>query len=115
MELVEKKVLSKINYKKALIFIVTRKLRDKSYKGKIKKFTGYANVALLKVEDLQNLYVDFKITNGEAALIAIQNDEMKILAQENIETHLTLPFKKGHVRLRLIGEQTDLNFLIKKV
>ncbi|BCR35771.1 hypothetical protein [Mariniplasma anaerobium] len=115
MDFQEKKVLSKINYKKALVFMVTRKLRDKSYKGKIKKFTGFANVALLKVEDLQNLYIDFKITNGQAALIAIQKDEMKILAQENLEKHITLPFKKGFVRLRLIGEQTDLNFLIKKV
>jgi hypothetical protein len=95
--------------------MITRKFRDKSYKGKIRKFTGYANVALLKVEDSQNLYIDFKITSGEAALIAIQKDEMKILTQDNIDQHITLPFKKGYIRLRLIGDSTDLNFLIKKV
>jgi hypothetical protein len=111
----DQKVLSKINYKKALVFIVTRKLRDKSYKGKIRKFSGYANIALLKVEDLQNLYVDFKITNGKAALIAIQNGIMRPIADQNIESYITLPFKKGYVRLRLVGEQTDLTFSIKKI
>jgi hypothetical protein len=115
MDLEDKRVLSKINYKKALVFIVTRKIRDKSYKGRIKKFTGYANIAKLKVDDLQNLYIDFKITNGNATLIAIQNDEIKVLANENIEKHITLPFKKGFIRLRLIAEHSDLNFLIKKV
>lgn len=115
MDFEDKKVFSKVNYKKAFIFMVTRKFRDKSYKGRIKKFTGYANIALLKVEDFQNLYIDFQITNGKAALVAIQKDEMKILTQENMDTHVTLPFKKGLIRLRLIGEQADLSFSIKKV
>jgi hypothetical protein len=115
MDFKDEKVLSKVNYKKALVFMVTRKFRDKSYKGRIKKFTGFANVALIKVEDMQNLYINFNVTSGNAALIAIQKNEMKVLAQENMDAYLTLPFKKGFVRLRLIGEQTDLNFVIKKV
>lgn len=115
MDLSSQKVMSKINYKKALVFIVTRKLREKSYKGRIKKFSGYANIARLKIDDLQNLYIDFKVLEGSAALIAIQKDEMKILTREDMQTYMTLPFKKGYIRLRLIGDHTDLNFTIKKV
>lgn len=115
MDLDHKKVLSKINYKKALIFIVTRKLRDKSYKGRIKKFTGYANIARIKVEDLQNLYIDFNIIKGKAALLAIQNDVIQPITEQNMDSYITLPFKKGYIRLRLVGEQTDLTFVIKKI
>lgn len=115
MDLSSKKVMSKINYKKALVFIVTRKLREKSYKGRIKKFSGYANIARLKIEEMQNLYIEFNILEGHATLIAIQKDEMKILTDVNMQGHLTLPFKKGYTRLRLIGEHADLKFIIKKV
>ncbi len=115
MDLTSQKVKSKINYKKALVFIVTRKLRDKSYKGRIKKFTGYANIGRFKINEMQNLHINFEILEGQAALVAIQNDDIKIITQENFNSYVTLPFKKGYMRLRLIGDQAHVQFLIKKI
>ncbi len=114
MDLIDKKIISRINYKKALVFIVTHQFKDKSYHGKIKKFSGYQTFAWIKVADFQNLYIKAQITEGQAAVIAIQKKEMLIITKDDTEKHVTLPFKKGYIRLRLAGNQANLNFIIKK-
>lgn len=115
MDLSHPKVISRINSKKALVFVVYRKLKEKKIIGKIKKFTGYQNVGMMRVDDLQNLSIKFDVTEGQSALVAIQKKQLKILAESQSECHMTLPFSKGWVRLRLIGDHASLNFEIKKI
>lgn len=114
MDLSNPKVMSKLNTKKALMFVVHRKLKEKKIIGKIKKFTGYQNIGMMKINDLQNLYIKIEVHHGQVALVAIQKKQLKILAENQIDSHVTLPFSKGWVRLRLIGDHTSLNFEIKK-
>jgi hypothetical protein len=114
MDLSNPKVMSKLNTKKALMFVVHRKLKEKKIFGKIKKFTGYQNIGMIKINDLQNLHIKIEVYDGRVALVAIQKKQLKILAENQIDSHVTLPFSKGWVRLRLIGDHTSLNFEIKK-
>ncbi|MFA6889689.1 MAG: hypothetical protein WCQ80_01550 [Bacilli bacterium] len=115
MDLTDQKVMSKINYKRALVFIVTRSLKNYTYKGKIIGFHGYRNFASFTVEEAQKLYVKLDITKGEAAIVAIQKKQMIVITQGNIDGNVVLPFKKGRIRLRLIGEHSDLTFIIKRL
>lgn len=115
MDLSHPKVMSKINSKKALLFIVHRKLKDKKITGKVKKFTGFQNIGLMKVDDLQNISIKLEIHEGQAALVAIQKKQLKILAENQVDCHETLPFSKGWIRLRLIGDHATLNFEVKKI
>lgn len=115
MDLTHKKVLSKLNYKKALVFIVSRNLKTKHIKGKTKKFSGYQTIGHIKVDDFQNLYVNFQLEEGSAVLIAIHKKDIQLIAQNHMNGHITLPFSKGLVRLRLIGEQATVNFEITKL
>lgn len=115
MDLTHPKVLSKINFKKALVFVVHRSLKNKEISAKIKKFTGYQNIGLIKVNDLQNLKIMLEITEGKAVLIAIRKKQLKILADNNTNGYVTLPFSKGWARLRLIGDHASLNLKITKV
>lgn len=114
MNLNHPKVLSKINTKKALMFVIYRKLIDKKIIGKIKKFTGYQNIGMIKIENLQNLHIKLEVHEGQFVLVAIQKRQLKILAENQMDSPVTLPFSKGWARLRLIGDHTSLNFEIKK-
>jgi hypothetical protein len=114
MDLSYPNVMSRINRKKALVFIVQRKLKEKKIIGRVKKFTGYQNIGMIRVNDLQNLYVKLDIHEGQAALVAIQKKQLKILAENQVDCHVTLPFSKGWARLRIIGDHASLTFEIKK-
>lgn len=115
MDLSHPKVMSRINQKKALMFIVHRKIKEKSIFGRIKKFTGYQNLGMIRIDDLQNMSVKLDIHEGKAALVAIQKKQLKILAENQTACHITLPFSKGWVRLRIIGDHASLTFEIKKI
>lgn len=114
MDLSHPKVLSKLNTKKALMFVVHRRLKEKKIIGKIKKFTGYQNIGMIKINDLQNLHIKLEVKEGQVALVAIQKKQLKILAENQVDCHITLPFSKGWARLRLIGDHASLDFEIKK-
>jgi hypothetical protein len=115
MDLSHPNVMSRMNRKKALVFIVKRKLKEKKMLGRVKKFTGYQNLGMIRVIDLQNLNVKLDIHEGQAALVAIQKKQLKILAENQTDCHITLPFSKGWARLRIIGDHASLNFEIKKI
>lgn len=115
MDLAHPNVMSRVNQKKALVFVIHKKLKEKKILGRIKKFTGYQNLGMIRVDDLQNLNVKLDIHEGQAALVAIQKKQLKILAENQVDCHITLPFSKGWARLRIIGEHTSLNFEIKKI
>ena len=83
--------------------------------GRVKKFTGYQNLGMIRVIDLQNLNVKLDIHEGQAALVAIQKKQLKILAENQTDSHITLPFSKGWARLRIIGDHASLTFEIKKI
>jgi L-ribulose-5-phosphate 3-epimerase UlaE len=115
MDLTDKRVMSKINQKKALVFIITRKLKEKKLKGRIKKFSGYQTIGLFKISDLQNFHINLDIKEGQACLVAIQKKDMKVITEKSVDCHTTLPFTKGYVRFRLIGKQASLNLEITKI
>jgi hypothetical protein len=115
MDLSHPNVMSRMNRKKALVFIVKRKLKEKKMLGRVKKFTGYQNLGMIRVIDLQNLNVKLDIHEGQAALVAIQKKQLKILAENQTDSHITLPFSKGWARLRIIGDHASLTFEIKKI
>jgi hypothetical protein len=115
MDLSHPNVMSRMNRKKALVFIVKRKLKEKKMLGRVKKFTGYQNLGMIRVNDLQNLNVKLDIHEGQAALVVIQKKQLKILAENQTDCHITLPFSKGWARLRIIGDHASLTFEIKKI
>ena len=115
MDLSHPNVMSRINRKKALVFFVRRKLKEKKMLGRVKKFTGYQNLGMIRVNDLQNLNVKLDIHEGQAALVAIRKKQLKILAENQTDCHITLPFSKGWARLRIIGDHASLTFEIKKI
>lgn len=115
MDLADKKVMSKINYKKALLFDIKKSYKENNIKGEVEKFTGYQNIGFFKISDLQKFNLSIEIQEGQACLIAIQRKDMKVITEKSMNGHIHLPFTKGYTRFRLIGIQTSLKFEITKL
>ena len=108
------KMLSKLNRKKALVFIVTRKLKLQLIKGRVKSFTGYQTIGLIKSEKDQKLMINLEINHGQAVLVAIYKKDIFEISNINMSAQIQLPFDKGFTKLRLYGEQASLSFEITK-
>lgn len=114
MEINEKKTLSKINNKKALVFFVRKKLFKPTYIGKTSKFTGYQTFHLVKTNGYESFELDMKIHEGQATLVLVQKDKYYILGENDCQINLNLDLEPGWFRLRLIGQQAKLNFTLSR-
>ncbi|MFO7969102.1 MAG: hypothetical protein ACQERX_04580 [Bacillota bacterium] len=110
-----KKAKSMLNYKKALVFIVRKKLSKKTYHGKIRSFSGYQNLFFFKAKAKEKIDLEFTVKKGYACLVLIQKDMFFIVTEESCDKKVTLPVKKGWARLRLIGDKTSVDFVIKRL
>ena len=109
------KAKSIINYKRALVFIVRKKFKTKTYQGKIKRFSGYQNLFFFKAKGKDKIDLDFIVDKGYACLTVIQKKTMHIITEESCNKQIVLPIKKGWARFRLIGDKTNVNFLITRL
>lgn len=109
-----KKATSKLNRKKALIFLVRKKIFRPVFKGTIKSFTGYQTFALLKSTGYESFEINMQISKGEAALILVQKEKMTLLSKDSGLIHTKFEVEPGWVILRIIGKQTDCKFTLHR-
>ncbi len=115
--IVTKKIKSIVDRKRAKIFLVKYKYKDKIIKGRIYGFTGYATLMMLRVKENQKVKIDFRVIEGECALAYTQKKEVHILSkdQKDFQEDVTLNVKKGFMRFRIVGEAASVELEIELV
>jgi hypothetical protein len=113
LDLESKKARSIVDRKRAKIFIVKYKRKEKVILVRINSFTGYANLMLLKVNEHQKVDVNYRVLKGECALAYTQKKQIHVIAQENFDDQVELDVQKGFVRFRVIGKAASVNIEIK--
>ena len=112
----EKRIIGKLNYSKALVFLTSYSYKTKTLCCKTKKFTGVKTVLLLKCSEYQEFKLNFKILNGKAKIVAVNKHKRIItLAEEDFNDVFKTDFQKGFYRIRLIGENADVQFELQKI
>ena len=112
----ESKIVSRVNYKKALVLTAFYSYKTKTLTGNAKSFTGIKTMLLLKCNNNQKFYLNFNVNSGKAKLVAINKQkQITLLAENNFLGQINTKFIKGFYRIRLVGENCDVNFNLKKI
>jgi hypothetical protein len=114
MEINKDLALKKLNIKKALVFVVRKKLFRAIYTGKTNRFTGYSTFHLVRTKGYESFEVDMTTIQGEAAIILVQEDQYYILGENNCKRNTNLDLKPGWFRLRLVGEHAKIRFKLTR-
>lgn len=112
IDITSQKAVGKTNYKKAWMFIVRKKRKSPTYYGKVRAFTGYQNLATLKVDGPETIKIDLDVKKGDLYLAIIQDKTLQILAHGSIKETKTIQLKAGWARLRFIGQKASANFQV---
>lgn len=113
IDITSQKAVGKTNYKKAWMFIVRKKRNSPTYYGKVRTFTGYQNLATLKVDGPETIKIDLDVKKGDLYLAIIQDKTLQILAHGSIKETKTIQLKAGWARLRFIGQKASANFQVE--
>jgi hypothetical protein len=113
LDLESKKARSSVDRKRAKIFVVKYKRKEKVIFGQINNFTGYANLMLMRVKDNQEVKVNYRVLEGECALVYVQKKQIHVIAQEDFANQVTLNVDKGFMRFRVIGKNASVHLEIE--
>lgn len=102
----QQKIIGILNYKKALVFLVTRE--NKGIKCRTRRFTGISTITQFKGEAGARYQMDLVTSCGQATVVAVQNGEYVVLAEDHFQGEIELNLSLGATRLRLIGKQADV-------
>ena len=108
----EKKLVSILNRKSALVFYARSK--DKTLYCKTKKFTGVRTICRINCEENQKFYINFKTSNGKGKILLIKDKKIYQLVENDFEGNFSTDLKPGKYRLRLVGNNVDLKIELKK-
>lgn len=107
----EKKLISLINRKRALLFIL--KIKNKVLKCITKKYTGVKTIGRAKFEKEKVLHIELNVSSGKAKVILIKNKKIKTIAENNFIGDVKI--ENGKYRLRIVGENSNLNLKINLI
>jgi len=108
----EKKLVSIVNKKMAMVFVV--KYKDNALSCDTRSFSGVRTIGKWSCEVSQMIYIDLQVTQGRAKLILVKDKKVFPLVEGNYEGELKLDLEQGKYRLRMVGEETDAKLIIKK-
>lgn len=112
MKILDKHLVSKVNRKKALMFIVRRNAKTKSIHLKAQKFSGVKTVVKYNAKTSTTFSYDMKVASGEAKLIVVDNNkQVTTIIKGNGQGSYTL--QSGVYRLRLVGTSASVDAEIK--
>ncbi|QWB96165.1 hypothetical protein KHQ89_01595 [Mycoplasmatota bacterium] len=115
LDLKSKKAGSMVDRKRAKIFIVKYKRKEKVILGQINDFTGYANLMMIRVEENQMVDVKYRVLEGSCALGYTQKKQFHVITEEDCEKQIKLDAHKGFIRFRVIGEKASVHLEIKMI
>jgi hypothetical protein len=112
MNIISEKAKSKVNHKKALIFIARKKWFKPIYIGKTKSFTGYQTIGSFYALGKESFDIQFSINKGSCALIIVQDQRYHIISDQTTKKTYSINLDPGRARLRIIGEKADVQYTI---
>jgi len=95
MNINSEKAKSKVNHKKALIFIARKKWFKPIYIGKTKSFTGYQTIASFYALGKENFDIQFSVKKGSCTLIVVQDQVYSIMADQTSNKNFSIQLEPG--------------------
>jgi hypothetical protein len=114
MNINSEKAKSKLNHKKALMFIARKKWFKPIYIGKTKSFTGYQTIASFYALGKESFDVQLSIKKGTCTLIVVQDQTYHVIADQTTNKNFSIQLEPGRARLRIVGEKADVHFQITR-
>jgi len=114
IDIIKNKAISKLNNKKALVFIARKKWFKPIYVGKTKSFTGYQTIASFQSLEKEMFVIDMDIYKGSCALIIVQNNSYQMILNTTSMITKSFILQPGPVRLRLVGKNANVKYRIDR-
>ncbi|NCC55718.1 MAG: hypothetical protein EOM11_09620 [Erysipelotrichia bacterium] len=102
----DQKILSKWNFKKALIFV--GRIKDNQYLLKMKSFTGIKTLFRIKVTEPIEIHIKKSIDSGSLSSFLVTKDQYIKLESEMNQV------QRGKYRFRVLGEHVSGQISIER-
>ncbi len=111
----EKKIAGAINHVAAWVFLGSQV--GKEFRFKVSRFSGVKTIGQFRAKEdkTETFHIVFKVTEGKAKLVFVNEFGIKTLVENSFEGDKSLFVSKGMTRVRLVGQATSFELKLERL